>query len=166
MDSAPGPATPDPDGSPTAPPPSLAGLSTYLLSRIGKESRSRLAGRLAERGLRLWHMAVLAALADFGPHVQRDLAVRLAIHPSDVAKVVEDLAAAGRVERTRDPADRRRVLVAVTPEGAAALAELRREAEAVQDDLLAPLDPAERALLAGMLTRVFDHLGPRAHPAE
>jgi DNA-binding MarR family transcriptional regulator len=90
--------------------------------------------------------------------VQRALATRLSVDPSDIAKVVDELAAAGWVGRTRDPADRRRVRVTVTPEGRTALAALRSDAEAVQDDLLAPLDAAERDRLTALLRRVFDHL--------
>jgi DNA-binding MarR family transcriptional regulator len=136
-------------------PPSLLDLSTYLLSKIGRTARTRLADRLAARGLKLWHMAVLAALADFGPHVQRELSLRLGVDPSDVAKVVDELASAGYVDRARDPADRRRVAVTLTPEGRAALADLDAEARRVQDELLAPLRPEERTQLAGMLRRVF-----------
>ncbi|WP_441248634.1 MarR family winged helix-turn-helix transcriptional regulator [Kitasatospora sp. McL0602] len=139
----------------TETPPSLSALTTYLLSRTGKTARGALATRLGERGLRLWHMAVLAALADFGPHAQRELADRLGIDPSDVVKVIDDLAAPGHVERARDTADRRRVQVTVTPSGLALLATLTTEAEAVQDTLLAPLDTAERAQLHELLTRVF-----------
>ncbi|MCU7827033.1 MarR family winged helix-turn-helix transcriptional regulator [Kitasatospora sp. DSM 101779] len=141
---------------PTAVPPSLLDLSTYLLSRTGKTARARLAERLADRGLRLWHMAVLAALTDFGPHVQRDLAVRLSVDPSDIAKVVDELAAAGRVDRSRDAADRRRIRVTATDTGRALLRELQDEAEAVQAELLAPLSRAERTQLHGLLRRVFD----------
>ncbi|WP_030276803.1 MarR family winged helix-turn-helix transcriptional regulator [Streptomyces sp. NRRL B-24484] len=149
---------------PTAVPPSLLDLSTYLLSRTGRTARTRLAERLAARGLRLWHMAVLAALADFGPHVQRDLAVRLSVDPSDIAKVVDELAAAGRVERSRDPADRRRIRVALTDAGRTALRELQDEAEAVQAEILAPLSAAERTRLHELLRRVFD--GDPAGPPE
>lgn len=144
---------------PTAQPPSLTALTTYLLSRTGKAARQRLAERLTERRLRLWHMAVLAALADFGPHAQRDLARRLSIDASDMTKIVEEIGALGFVERTRDPADRRRVVVALTATGRAALAELQAEAETVQDELLAPLTAAEREQLAGLLRRVFAQLG-------
>ncbi|GII34424.1 MarR family winged helix-turn-helix transcriptional regulator [Planotetraspora mira] len=136
-------------------PPSLLGLSTYLLSLTGKAARGRLADRLAERGLRLWHMAVLAALADFGPHVQRALANRLSLDPSDVAKVVDELAVAGHVDRVRDAADRRRVAVSLTPAGRALLAELDAEARRVQDELLAPLSQAERTELQEMLRKVY-----------
>lgn len=139
-------------------PPSLLGLTTYLMSRTGKVARGRLAERLAAHGLRLRHMAVLAALADFGPHVQRELAARLAIDRSDIVKIVDDLAVAGLVDRARDTTDRRRVTVTVSPTGLALLDRLQAEALAVQDDLLAPLTGAERAQLAGLLRRVHDHV--------
>ncbi|MFF1920059.1 MarR family winged helix-turn-helix transcriptional regulator [Streptomyces sp. NPDC058221] len=139
-------------------PPSLLGLTTYLMSRTGKVARGRLAERLTARGLRLWHMAVLAALVDFGPHVQRELADRLAVDRSDIVKIVDDLAVAGLVERARDTADRRRVTVTVGPAGRALLDRLHAEAFTVQNDLLAPLTGAERTQLAGLLRRVYDHV--------
>ncbi|MEV5542228.1 MarR family winged helix-turn-helix transcriptional regulator [Saccharopolyspora shandongensis] len=139
-------------------PPTLLDLSTYLLSRVGKTARGLLAERLAERGLRLWDMAALAALADFGPHAQRDLAIRLGVDPSDMAKAVDQLAAAGYVDRARDMADRRRVSVSLTPAGRAVLADLDAEARAVQDKVLEPLDAKERQLLQGLLLRVHEGL--------
>ncbi len=139
-------------------PPRLLGFTTYLMSRTGKAARSRLADRLADRGLRLRHMAVLAALVDFGPHVQRQLAARLAIDRSDMVKIVDDLGAAGLVERARDAADRRRVTVTVSPAGRALLDSLQADATAVQDDILAPLNTRERAQLTALLTRVHGHL--------
>ncbi|MEU4115625.1 MarR family winged helix-turn-helix transcriptional regulator [Kitasatospora sp. NPDC028055] len=144
---------------PDALPPTLLGLSTFLLARIGRAARAELAGQLAERGLRLWDMAVLAALVDFGPQAQRDLVRRLGIDPSDLAKVADQLGAAGYVERSRDQADRRRVSVSVTAEGRALLAELEARARAVQDEVLAPLDPAERRVLHELLLRV-EHGSP------
>ncbi|MEV5836234.1 MarR family transcriptional regulator [Nocardia sp. NPDC052112] len=138
-------------------PPSLLGLEIYLLSRVGKVARGRFADRLAARGLRLWHMAVLAALADFGPHMQRDLGIRLDIHPSDVAKIVDELAGAGQVERTRDPADRRRMSVRITRSGRALLRALEQEAGQVRDEILAPLSQQERIMLADIMLRLFGH---------
>lgn len=139
-------------------PPSLLGLTTYLLSKTGKAARSRLAARLAERDLRLWHMAVLSALIDFGPHVQRELASRLGIDRSDIVKIVDDLALAGLVDRARDTADRRRVTVTPTPAGRAVLAELQDDARSVQAAMLAPLDAREQGQLAALLKRVHAHV--------
>ncbi|MQS10718.1 MarR family transcriptional regulator [Streptomyces kaniharaensis] len=155
--SPPSPPSPPAD----ALPPTLLDLSTYLLSRIGKATRGQLGERLAGRGLRLWDMAVLAALADFGPHAQRDLVERLGLDPSDLAKIADQLAAGGYVERTRDTADRRRMSVSVTDAGRALLAELDAEARAVQDEVLAPLDARERHVLQELLLRVHRGLEGR-----
>jgi DNA-binding MarR family transcriptional regulator len=138
----------------TTPPTTLTSLTTYLLSKTGKSARTRLTARLAGRGLRLWHMAVLAALADFGPHAQRELAERLGIDPSDIVKILDELGAGGHVERTRDQADRRRLSVSLTEPGRALLAALTAEAEEVQEQVLAPLSPAERAQLHALLARL------------
>lgn len=145
--------------------PTLIGLTTYLLSKTGKAARSALAAELARRGLRLWHMAILAALADFGPHAQRELADRLAIDPSDLVKVIDELATPGYVERTRDPADRRRVRIVLTPAGRAALADLHDRAATVQDVVLAPLSAAERATLQALLLRVHAGMEETARQA-
>ncbi|MGW1846362.1 MarR family winged helix-turn-helix transcriptional regulator [Streptomyces sp. NPDC001966] len=142
----------------SATPPSLRGLTTYLLSKTGKAARSRLAARLAERDMRLWHLAVLSALIDFGPHAQRELASRLGIDRSDIVKIVDDLALAGLVDRARDAGDRRRVTVTPTPAGRAVLAELQDDALSVQKTLLAPLTAREQAQLAALLRRVHAHV--------
>ncbi|MCX4748833.1 MarR family winged helix-turn-helix transcriptional regulator [Kitasatospora sp. NBC_01287] len=135
-------------------PPSLLDLTTYLLAQTGRRARARLAERLAERELRLWHYSILTALADFGPHVQRELAERLGIDPSDIVRLLDELSRAGLVERARSAADRRRIQVSLTPVGLAALTELRGIAAAVQDEVLAPLGATEREQLHGMLLRV------------
>lgn len=145
---------------PVATPPTLTARTAFLLSRTGKAARGLVAAGLAERGARMPHMAVLAALADFGPHVQRDLAVRLAMDPSDLAKVVEDLGGRGEVARTRDAGDRRRVSVALTDAGRAGLASMDEAVSQAEETLLAPLSPAERGQLAAMLARVYARAAP------
>jgi MarR family transcriptional regulator, lower aerobic nicotinate degradation pathway regulator len=140
----------------TQTPPRLTALTAYLMSRTGKQARSRVAAALAGDGLRMWHMALLAALDDAGPLTQRELAARLDIDPSDVTKALEDLDQdRGWIDRRRDPADRRRVVVAITAAGAGALAALTDRVERIEDDLLAALSAAERRTLHALLRRVF-----------
>ncbi|HWV77360.1 MAG TPA: MarR family transcriptional regulator, partial [Isoptericola sp.] len=107
-----------------------------------------------QRGLRLWHLAVLAALDDFGPQSQRDVGARFGIHASDMTKVVDELAERHLVSRERDPADRRRVVVALTGAGRTTLGTLRDDAATIQDEVLAPLTAQERDVLHGLLLRV------------
>ncbi|MFI6600459.1 MarR family winged helix-turn-helix transcriptional regulator [Nonomuraea sp. NPDC050536] len=128
-------------------------FTPYLLSQVGKAARGRVAARLAQDGRRMWHMRILHALAS-SPTAQRDLSPRLGIDPSDVAKALEELAGWGEVERARDPGDRRRVIVQITEAGSESLARMREQVHEVREQLLAPLDAAERDILHGLLRRV------------
>jgi DNA-binding MarR family transcriptional regulator len=133
----------------------LLDLTVYLLSRVGRLGKRELDDRLAEHGLRLRHMAVLAELADSGAASQLALARSVRLDPSDVTATLDDLQRLGLVERSVDPADRRRRLVALTQEGRAALDEQCALAGQVADRLLAPLDPAERRAMDDALRRVL-----------
>ena len=136
-------------------PPSLLELTTYVLSLSGKAARGRLAERLADRDLRLSHMAVLASLADFGPQVQRGLSEQLSVHPSDMAKVVDELVRRDLVTRTPDADDRRRTVIDLTGRGRRELGQLLAEAVDVQRELLEPLTAAELRTLHKIVLKLF-----------
>jgi DNA-binding MarR family transcriptional regulator len=115
------------------------------------------AGRLAAAGSRGYHFRLLAALAEFGPASQASLGRRTATNRSDVVTAVNELVAQGLVDRTGDPADRRRNIVTMTSAGAARLGRLDGVLAKVQDELLAPLSTTERSDFAQLLTRILGH---------
>lgn len=142
-------------------------VTTYVLARAGRLGRARMARMMDGHGLGLWHFAVLSALDDSaGPPSQRDLGARLGIDPSDLVDVVGVLEERGLLRRDRDPSDRRRYIIALTPEGLAELDAVAARAADLDADLLAPLDPSERAAFTGMLRRVLDHQEDVAAPSE
>lgn len=146
-------------------PPSVLDLNAYLMYALGKAARRRLQERLTARGLRLWHLTVLALLSDLGPQMKTVLAARLDMNASDLVRIVDDLVKTGYVECDRDPEDRRRVVVRLTPEGGSALAELGADVASADDELLAPLDAEERRLLSSLLRRVHARLEAGARTA-
>ncbi|MYV68778.1 winged helix DNA-binding protein [Streptomyces sp. SID2131] len=146
-------------------PPSVLDLNAYLMYALGKAARRRLQERLTTRGLRLWHLTVLALLSDLGPQMKTVLAARLDMNASDLVRIVDDLVKTGYVECDRDPEDRRRVVVRLTPEGGSALAELGADVASADDELLAPLDAEERRLLSSLLRRVHARLEAGARTA-
>lgn len=75
-------------------------------------------------------------------------------HPGTV-RVVDRLVEAGLAER-RDGVDRRAIALHITSAGAATRTSMLQRREAVLDELLAPLDVAERAQLAGLLARMLE----------
>ncbi|WP_406065059.1 winged helix DNA-binding protein [Streptomyces sp. NBC_01077] len=141
-------------------PPSVLALNAYLMHAVGRAARRRLTETLEARGLRLWHLTVMALLADLGPQMKTALATRLAMNASDLVKIVNDLVRVGQVDCVRDDTDRRRVVVRLTPEGETSLRSLSAEIARTDDEILAPLDAGEREQLASLLRRVHGHLEP------
>ncbi|MFI2781094.1 MarR family winged helix-turn-helix transcriptional regulator [Streptomyces sp. ALB3] len=139
-------------------PSSVLDLNAYLMYATGKAARRRLTDTLTAHGLRLWHLTILAMLADTGPLSKGGLASRLDMNQSDLTRTVTDLDVAGYVECARDPEDRRRIEVALTPAGRCALARLDAAVSATEADLLAPLTREERDRFASLLRRVHAHL--------
>ena len=132
-------------------------MPTWLISQVENRAHRQLTERLAAVGSRGYHYRLLAALEEFGPASQASLGRRTGMNRSDVVAAVNELVDQGLAERTGDPADRRRNIVTMTPAGAARLQRLDVVLADVQDELLAPLSPAERAEFAQLLTRILAH---------
>lgn len=69
-----------------------------------------------------------------GPHTVRGLAAHLAISKPAVSRALDALGTLDLVQRRRDPADRRNVLLQRTPAGAAYLAQLADMLLAAEED--------------------------------
>ena len=102
----------------------------------------------------------LRGAADPTPRNQAELAKHLGLDRTVMVYLVDDLEAAGLVERVPDPNDRRSKLIRVTPGGVARLCELRKVTAAAEAELLAGLSPAETELLRSLLQRIVAR-GPR-----
>lgn len=103
--------------------------------------------------LTMAQMKVLFVLNHEGPAIVTDLAEALGVSAPSVTGTVERLVRAGLVERRDDPADRRRVINALTPAGQALVERLhqgrRARLLAALARLEAPaLDELERGLAA------------------
>ncbi|RZU16150.1 DNA-binding MarR family transcriptional regulator [Kribbella rubisoli] len=83
-----------------------------------------------------------------------ELAAQLGIVPRSATSVVDDLEAAGLVERQPDPHDRRATLVDLTPNGRQILNTLREKRRDVMVSQLSRLTPEEQQVLAHLLQRL------------
>jgi DNA-binding MarR family transcriptional regulator len=145
------------ENAPGTAPARLRNLPSRLLT-LASMPANRLSNQaLAAAGARRYHYALLAALDEFGPASQADLGRRTGIDRSDMVATVNELAKRKLVERSPDPSDRRRNVVALTPAGARHLAKLDRIVADVQDELLAPLSTTDRKQLVALLNRIIDH---------
>ncbi|GAA2140958.1 MarR family transcriptional regulator [Streptomyces synnematoformans] len=136
-------------------PPSLLDLPSYLAGQVSRYGRRRLAEVLAREDLLLVHHAVLCALDDAGPRSQQQVADALDLDKSHLVGRIDLLEQRGLLSRTRDPADRRRHRLALTPAGHRLLERLRPVAAESQRPLLAALTEPEREQLMSLLRRAL-----------
>lgn len=114
----------------------------------------RFSARLEQLAIttRMW--GALNVLDAEGAITQQKLGQCTGIDPSSMVSTVDDLEAAGLVERRRHPSDRRAHALHITDKGRATLSRGRQLAAAAQDDLLAPLSREEREQLHKLLLRL------------
>jgi MarR family transcriptional regulator, temperature-dependent positive regulator of motility len=129
--------------------------TTALLMRLAKVAfRHSDEGRLGMRPR--WYVA-LSFLSDHDGASQQALGEALCVDANNLVLLLNELETAEYAERRRDPLDRRRHLVAT---GRRALNRAERAQEAIEHEVLAALDPDERATLRELLARALDKAGP------
>jgi MarR family transcriptional regulator, lower aerobic nicotinate degradation pathway regulator len=132
-------------------PDELLASSTFLLKRLGFIAKEQAMGAYEVTGLGPYHHAVLIALDENSHETQGAIADALGYDRGQLVGLLDELEEQGLVERKRDPSDRRRHIVRLTPEGKRTLTRLRALARRIEDDFLAPLDQAQRGQLHALL---------------
>ena len=142
------------------PPAVLAGNPGFLLGKVHERARERFERALSPLDLTARRFGVLATLAEQGPEAQSVLGSRLDIDRSTMVSVIDELEAAGRVARRRDPRDRRAYRIELTEDGRTVLEQAVQVVGQVQDEVFAPLDRGQRDQLHAVLTVLLRHLAP------
>jgi len=104
--------------------------------------------------LRPRHLNALNLIDSRGTVSQQALGEALSLDPSNVVGLLNELEEHGLIARERDPADRRRHIVSLTPGGRAKLAAGDGPLAGIEDELLKALSPQERTTLHDLLIRV------------
>src|ERR671925_671160 len=138
---------------PTVPqlPEELLASATFLLKRLGFAAKERAMEAYERTGLHPYHYAVLLVLGEGSRETQGAIADTLGYDRGQLVGLLDELEERGLVERRRDPEDRRRHLVRLTPDGKRTLNRLRALARQIEDEFLAPLSDAECATLHALL---------------
>lgn len=127
--------------------------SMVLLTRLAKQVYRRSSDELL--GMHLRHLMTLSYLRDHDGAPQQELAEALCMDANNVVLLLNELEDRGHIARRRDPTDRRRHRVELTPAGHSALMGAERAQESIEDEVLSALDPDERATLWQLLTRAL-----------
>lgn len=136
------------------PPEPLASALGFLLSWNGQRTARGFAEVIEQIGLRPPHFGVLTLLDAHPGLTQGELVSGAMIDPSAMVAVIDELEELGLAERRPHPSDRRKRTVRLTASGKRTLARARELANAYADELLEPLDAAERETLRRLLRKL------------
>ncbi|MFJ6250541.1 MULTISPECIES: MarR family winged helix-turn-helix transcriptional regulator [unclassified Streptomyces] len=128
------------------------------LIRRAEQVHTSLWSRFVSETVTSQQFAVLNALRRSGGIDQRTVARLTSLDRSTTHHIVRRLTEQNYISRTRDEADRRRTLLALTAEGRILHASLASSAEKINEDLLAVFSEEQRAGVIGVLTQLAQRL--------
>ncbi|MGA2009164.1 MAG: MarR family transcriptional regulator [Solirubrobacteraceae bacterium] len=139
---------------------------SFLLSQIGAESARLFAGQLAPLGLSPRAFGVLSNLAVAEGQTQQQLADALGMHRNNMVGLIDELEAAGWLQRRRGVTDRRAFHLHLTRAGQTLVDRANALIPALDARLGQSLPAADRRRLVSQLTAIARTLGldPSVHP--
>jgi MarR family transcriptional regulator, lower aerobic nicotinate degradation pathway regulator len=139
----------------------LVASSGFLLARLGIAFKARAIERIEQEGFGAHHYSVLAMLGEGARETQATIADALALDPSRLVALLDSLEERGLIARQRDPHDRRRHVVSITPAGKRQLQRLRSISNELEDEFFAPLAAEDREAFHHMLLQLANAHDPR-----
>jgi DNA-binding MarR family transcriptional regulator len=133
----------------------------FLLADVSRLMRRAFRQRLEGSSLTMAQARALVYVSRHQGVRQVELADLLEVQPITLARLVDQLAAAGLVERRADPADRRAYRVYLTPGAGPHLAAIEQVAAAIRADALRDFTKQEAAAAMAALARMRDNIAPR-----
>ena len=127
--------------------------TVVMLVRLAKAVHKRSTEELL--GIKLRQMMLLSYLRSGAPALHQQLCETLWLDPNNCVLLLNELEDLGYVLRRRDPSDRRRHVVDITPAGRRALERAERAQESLEDEVLAGLSDEERDDLRSLLAKAL-----------
>jgi DNA-binding MarR family transcriptional regulator len=133
--------------------------AAYLLSQVGAHSSRRWHDRLAPIGLDPRSALVLRHVGADEGRTQASLAASLAVPPSRIVGIIDELEQRGLLERRANPSDRRAHALWLTSGGRKVLEEVMAVSRAHELDICAGLSEADRRRLIELLAVIAAEQG-------
>jgi len=142
------------------------GSTAFLLAQVGAHAASQFGGRLARLRLSRPHAGILRLISQSPGLSQQELGRRLAILPSRLVALLDELQEKGLIERRQDTEDRRTYALHLTTSGLKVTEQIGRIAREHDDAICAVLNKEERLKLNALLGRIAQEqkLSAGIHP--
>src|SRR5688572_16563726 len=135
----------------------LYGRPGFMIRRLHQIAVAVFNAHAGMLGLTNTQFGVLYVLRRYPLIDQVTLSRLMRLDRSTTGTVIETLEGRGLIVREIGRPDRRRRVLALTPEGEAMLKRVQGEAAGTSDTLLTPLSTEERSQFLALLTRVIGH---------
>ena len=132
----------------------ILGSQIGFVLRLAQQRHTTIFASLMVENLTPTQWAALAKLHEVGPSSQNSLGRLTAMDAATIKGVIGRLTKRGFTRTKPDPADRRRLLVALTDRGAALYKRASPIAAGITEKTLASLDERERAELSALLVKL------------
>jgi len=126
----------------------------WLVQRLSARFEQAMVAALAPHGLTLGQFALIMAVLEADGLTQTELGAIFAMPAWKISRYLDGLAEAGLITREADPASRRTHRIHATPAAQAQAPLWRAAGHSVNDALLAPLPPEDRARLVALLQQL------------
>jgi DNA-binding MarR family transcriptional regulator len=133
----------------------------FLLANVSRLMRRAFQQQLEGSSLTLAQARALIYVSRHEGVRQVELAELLEVQPITLARLIDQLADAGLVERRPDPSDRRAYQIFLTPAAAPHLLAIRDVTEAIHAEALRDLSDKQVATVFLALNRMRDNLSSR-----
>jgi DNA-binding MarR family transcriptional regulator len=140
----------------------VAEFAGQLFFRLWRATHTRTSDALGSIGLTPALFALLNVLGARDGAIQQQLSSDMAIDPSAMVKLIDELEAGGLAERRRRAGDRRAWEVVITAKGRRALERARQLVVQVEDEVLGGLSAGDRRQLLTLLRQAL--VSAPAHP--
>ncbi|WP_247895661.1 MarR family winged helix-turn-helix transcriptional regulator [Azospirillum brasilense] len=134
-----------------------------ILPRAVRETHRAIARtlqiRIADHGVSMGQWYFLRALWEEDGLTQRELSQRVGMMEPTTVTALNNLERCDLVQRVRNPHDRRKVNIYLTPKGKALRADILPCVEEIEETAIQGISPDELALTVSVLRRVSANLG-------
>ncbi|MHA6804470.1 MarR family winged helix-turn-helix transcriptional regulator [Salinifilum ghardaiensis] len=137
-------------------------LTLYLVKQLELVARALMDDALRPHGLTTLQYTALTVLASRGELSSAQLARRSFVTPQTMHEMVRWLERRGLVERRRDEANRRALLISLTEAGHEVLSACDPSIRSLEQRVLDVMNPGERAVFRECLHRSYAALAPLA----
>lgn len=137
---------------------------TRIVRALSRDSVRRTRGWGARSALSDTDVWLLGFVAEHDRARPTDLAAWQDVDKSTITMQLKRLLTLGLIERAPDEADRRATNISITPQGCAALEEVREQGRVFLQEILRDWSPQERAELARVMARLAHGVEERTRP--